>query len=102
MTPLRILIGCETSGIGRHRPIYEFPGCVVTERARLRSRSFPGMMEAAAMREAGLASTDAECGALIGRKPNQVLNYKRAGADRAIALACAAVLAGLPPYGDNP
>lgn len=54
------------------------------------------------MREAGLASTDAECGALIGRKPNQVLNYKRAGADRAIALACAAVLAGLPPYGDNP
>lgn len=49
----------------------------------------------AAMREAGRASSDGECAALLGVTRASVMNYKRHGADRRTALACAALLAGL-------
>ena len=51
MTGLRVLIGCETSGVT--------PG---PNRARLRSRSYPGMMAAAAWQWAGPAEREAAHG----------------------------------------
>jgi len=55
----------------------------------------------AAMKAAGLAKSDAECGRLLGRTATQIVTYKRKGCDRAIALACSALLAGLDAYGLN-
>lgn len=52
----------------------------------------------AAVKRKKIASTDAEAGALIGRTPTAVLRIKTAGCDHTLALACAAVLNGLPPY----
>ena len=52
----------------------------------------------AAMKAAGLARSDAECGRLLGMSANSVLNLKKNGGGKWIALACAAVLAGIGPY----
>jgi hypothetical protein len=52
----------------------------------------------AAMKAAGLARSDAECGRLLGRSADQVVRYKDKGADRSIALACRALLHRLDPY----
>lgn len=53
----------------------------------------------AAMKAAGLARSDAECGRLLGRSADQVVRYKQNGADRMVALACRALLHRLEPYG---
>ncbi len=53
----------------------------------------------AAMRAAGVATSDAHCGRLLGRTVSWVQLAKRRGADTSVALACAALLAGLVPYG---
>jgi ribosomal protein L2 len=53
----------------------------------------------AAMKAAGLARSDAECGRLLGRSADQVVRYKQSGADRMVALACRALLHRLEPYG---
>jgi len=53
------------------------------------------------MREAGRALSDAKCAKAIGMTPNSVVLMKRRGTDYRTALACAAALAGLPPYGRN-
>jgi len=51
------------------------------------------------VKSAGLAKTDRDALALIGKKsPTSALAYKERGADTTTALACAAVLAGLGPY----
>jgi hypothetical protein len=52
----------------------------------------------AAMKAAGLARSDAECGRLLGRSADQVVRYKQNGADRMVALACRALLHRLEPY----
>lgn len=55
------------------------------------------------MKLAGLARSDADCGRQLGITSRQVLNMKRKGATLQTALACAALLDGLPPYRiDNP
>ncbi len=51
------------------------------------------------MKAAGLASTDAECVGLLGMHKNSALNMKKEGTDIRTALACNALLAGLPAYG---
>ncbi|AQQ02405.1 hypothetical protein B0E33_01370 [Roseibium algicola] len=50
------------------------------------------------MKEAGLATSDAHCGRLLGRSANQIVNMKNKGADKATGLACSALLAGLDEY----
>lgn len=50
------------------------------------------------MQTQGLARSDAECGRLLGVSANSVVQMKRRGADERTALACAALLAGLPAY----
>ena len=55
----------------------------------------------AAMKAAKLATSDAHCGRLLGVSANSVLAMKRGGADRRTALACAALLAGIEPYGSS-
>jgi hypothetical protein len=52
----------------------------------------------AAMKAAGLARSDAECGRMLGRSADQVVRYKTRGADRMVALACCALLHRLEPY----
>jgi hypothetical protein len=52
----------------------------------------------AAMKGAGLARSDAECGRLLGVSTITILKMKSNGTDRRTALACAALLAGLAPY----
>ena len=52
----------------------------------------------AAMKAAGLARSDAECGRLLGKSDETILSYKRRGTDIAVALACRALLEGLKPY----
>lgn len=55
----------------------------------------------AAMKAAGLArSGRAACG-LLGITVNTMQKMKADGADRRTALACAALLAGLGPYGEE-
>ena len=56
----------------------------------------------AAMKAAGLARSDAHCARLLGVSPNSIVTIKKIGADRRTALACAALLAGIEPYGINP
>lgn len=56
----------------------------------------------AAMKAAGLARSDAHCARLLGISANSVLKLKRNGGDMRTALACAALLVGLPPYGEEP
>lgn len=50
------------------------------------------------MKSNGLARSDAECGRLLGRSPDQIVRYKRHGADRLVALACKALLHRMEPY----
>lgn len=52
----------------------------------------------AAMKAAGLARTDAECGRLLGVSANSVLAMKARGADLRTALACGALIAGIGPW----
>lgn len=52
-----------------------------------------------AMREAGLATSDAECGRLLGKSADTIVRMKQNGADRTTALACRALLHRLEPYG---
>lgn len=51
------------------------------------------------MRSAGLASSDAACARLLGRSVQGLILLKKKGGDKAMALACAALLAGMGPYG---
>lgn len=50
------------------------------------------------VRAKGLATTDLGAGELIGKSPDTVIRMKQKGADRAIGLACAAVLNGIEPF----
>jgi len=51
------------------------------------------------VKSAGLAKTDRDALALIGKKsPTNALVYKERGTDTTTALACAAVLAGVSTY----
>lgn len=52
----------------------------------------------AAMKAADLAKSDAVCARLLDISPNWVVKLKKNGADVRTALACAALLKGLPPY----
>lgn len=52
------------------------------------------------MKSAGLARSDAECGRLLGKSADQIVRYKRNGADRTVALACRALIHRLDAYGD--
>lgn len=45
----------------------------------------------AEMKSAGLARSDADCAKLLGKTDDTIVNYKRKGTDRTIALACAAL-----------
>ena len=56
----------------------------------------------AAMKEAGLARSDAACARLLGVSANSVLAMKERGADRRTALACRALLHRMEPYGSEP
>lgn len=51
-----------------------------------------------AMKEAGLARSDAECAKMLGISANSVVSIKRNGADTRTALACRALLHRLEPY----
>ncbi len=49
----------------------------------------------AEMKSSGRASTDIECGRLIGKSADTVVRMKQKGASITVALACAAVINGL-------
>lgn len=49
----------------------------------------------AAMKAVGLASSDADCARLLRVRADQVVRWKTRGGDYRLALACAALLAGL-------
>jgi hypothetical protein len=53
------------------------------------------------MKATGHAKNIRVAGDVIGRKPDMMTKYRRQGADKTVALACAAALAGLPPYGNT-
>lgn len=50
------------------------------------------------MQSAGLAASERECADLLGVTVETKRKWKREGADQRTALACAALLKGLPPY----
>ena len=52
----------------------------------------------AAMKAAGLATSDAHCGRQLGLSDDTVVRIKRGGADVRTALACQALLYKLKPY----
>jgi hypothetical protein len=52
-----------------------------------------------AMKAAGKADNDGQCGALLGLTKNTIATMKAKGADLRTALACAALIANIPPYG---
>ena len=52
----------------------------------------------AAMKAAGLARSDAECGRLLGISADTVVSIKREGADLRTALACRALVHRLEPW----
>ncbi|QFT69634.1 hypothetical protein FIU93_22815 [Labrenzia sp. THAF35] len=52
----------------------------------------------AEMKSSGHAKTDRDIAALLGVSANSVVNMKRNGADKRTALACTALLHGLPAY----
>lgn len=54
-----------------------------------------------AMKTAGLARSDAECGRLLDRTPRHILHLKRNGADKVTALACSALIHQLEPWEDK-
>lgn len=47
------------------------------------------------MKSIGLASSDAECGRLIGKSPDTIVRMKKNGTSKTVDLACAAALHGL-------
>jgi hypothetical protein len=49
------------------------------------------------MQARGLARYDADCARLLGVTPRYILTLKKNGAGRAMALACAALEAGVGP-----
>ena len=51
------------------------------------------------MFQSNKARTNIEVSILLGRKPNQISIYKRKGTNRTVALACAALLNDIKPYG---
>ena len=53
-----------------------------------------------AMFQSNKAKTNVEISRLLGRKPNRISIYKTKGTDRTVALACAALLKGVRPYGE--
>lgn len=53
----------------------------------------------AEVRERGIATTDIEAGALIGKSHDTLRLMKLRGADQTTAMACAAALSRLPPFG---
>lgn len=56
------------------------------------------IMWLADMKSAGLARSDAQCAKLLGISSNSVVDMKKRGADLRTALACNAILKGVPPY----
>ncbi len=52
----------------------------------------------AAMKAAGLARSDAECGRLLGVSPDTIVRRKAEGCTREVALACRALLHRMEPY----
>ena len=50
------------------------------------------------MQKAKLASSDAECGRLLGVSRNTILSYKAQGTSITVALACRALLHRMEPY----
>lgn len=53
------------------------------------------------IKSAGIIKFDIDAGRLLGVNKITLLNYKQRGADNRVALACAAILAGLKPYGQD-
>lgn len=53
----------------------------------------------AAMKSASLAASDADCARMLGVSANSVVTMKKRGADLRTALACAALIYSLEPYG---
>jgi hypothetical protein len=68
---------------------------IVTERA-MSAEDFCAFLSE--MKSAGRATYDMEVAAMLGRTNDAVVRFKKQGADKTIALACAAVLAGLDAY----
>jgi len=52
----------------------------------------------AAMKTAGLIRFDNDAAKALGVTNDTIVNMKRKGTDTRTALACAALLSGLPPY----
>lgn len=52
----------------------------------------------AAMKEAGLARSDAQCARLLGVSANSVVTMKQNGADHRTALACRALFHRMEPW----
>lgn len=52
------------------------------------------------MKAAGIAASDAAAARALGITPRGLLKLKTRGADRRTALACSALLAGIPPYSE--
>lgn len=50
------------------------------------------------MKVSGLASSDAECGRLLGLSPDTIVRMKEDGADKRTALACRALIHRMEPY----
>lgn len=48
-----------------------------------------------------VGKSGAECAELLGVSVATITNYKKRGGDRTVALACAAIIAGLEPYGET-
>ena len=53
------------------------------------------------IKSAGLAQSDAAAGRLLGISANSVVTIKRNGSDLRTALACAALLLGVKPFGEK-
>ena len=53
------------------------------------------------VRERGIATTDEQAGALIGKSHDTLRLMKQRGADRTTAMACAAALSRLLPFGSE-
>lgn len=51
------------------------------------------------VKQMGLAQTDREVAAILGRSHDTLAAMRRRGADRHTALACAAILRNLQPFG---
>lgn len=53
------------------------------------------------MQSAGLCTSDAHAGRMLGVGPHTIVNLKKRGADRRTALACRALLHRMTPYGEK-